>query len=91
MEMDRKILGVMRNLTLSIFYALEDNNVKETSVGQLERGECSGETCEGEKGLYGVTNTEPGVRSSYLIVEYWIIAAFQGKIHRLCAGRKGKG
>lgn len=28
LEMDRKILGLMRNLTLSIFCALEENNIK---------------------------------------------------------------
>lgn len=49
--MDRRILGVMRNSTLSIFCALEENNIKGTSVGQLERGECSGEKCEGKKAL----------------------------------------
>lgn len=84
LEMDRKILGVMRNLTLSLFCALQEDNIKETSVGQLKRGECSGETCEGEKALYGVTDTGPGVSSGYLGVVCWISAGFQGKIHSLC-------
>lgn len=39
LEMDRKILGMMRNLTVSVFCALEENNMKETSVGQLKKGE----------------------------------------------------